>query len=211
MDGYGLYATASWTLVVDKPAPKPVIARPTPQQTTTTGGVAVSIWVLIFVLATEPSRYTLLKFLWVPLYTKIRKDEVLDQFVRGRIFGFIEHNPGVTYSQIKRKVGVGNGTLTHHLSMLEKQNYVKAQRDGLYKRFYPRDYHIDEDAVELNNMQKDIYFLAKTRPGISQKDLADELEVSERVVSYHIHLMQEARLLRVERTGRKHALFVEEN
>ena len=207
-DGYGLTATTSWKLNVDRPKPAPVLVKPTPRQATTTGAVAIGLWAIMFALAAEPSRYALVKFLWVPLYTKIRKEEVLDQFVRGRIFGYIEHNPGVTYSQIKRKIGVGNGTLTHHLSMLEKQNYIKADRDGLYKRFYPRDYHIDEDTVELTTLQRDIYFLAKTEPGISQKDLSDRLGVSERVMSYHIHLLQEARLIRVERTGRKHALYV---
>jgi len=210
-DSYRLTDSASWSLSVKRPAQPPVLTRPTVRQATTTTVAAFSLWALVLVFAAEPSRYSLFKFLWVPLYTKIRKEEVLDQFVRGRIFGYIEHNPGVTYSQIKRKIGVGNGTLTHHLSMLEKQNYIKAERDGLYKRFYPRDYHIDEDAIELTTLQRDIYFLAKTRPGISQKDLADELNVSERVVSYHIHMMQEARLIRVERTGRRNALFVEEN
>jgi len=210
-DGYGLHTSAYWTISVQRPVPPTVLARPTQRQATTTGAAAVGLWAIVLVFASEPSRYTLFKFLWVPLYTKIRKEEVLDQFVRGRIFGFIEHNPGVTYSQIKRRIGVGNGTLTHHLSMLEKQNYIKAERDGLYKRFYPRDYHIDEDAIELSSLQKDIYVMAKTRPGISQKDLSDELGVSERVVSYHIHLMQEARLIRVERSGRRNALFVEEN
>jgi DNA-binding transcriptional ArsR family regulator len=209
-DGYGLMASASWKLDIDRPKPAPVLVKPTPRQTTTMGAVAIGLWALVFAIAAEPSRFALIKYLWVPLYTKIRKEEVLDQFVRGRIFGVIEHNPGVTYSQIKRKIGVGNGTLTHHLSMLEKQNYIKADRDGLYKRFYPRDYHIDEDAVELTTLQRDIYFLAKTEPGISQKDLSDRLGVSERVMSYHIHLLQEARLLRVERTGRKHALFVQD-
>jgi DNA-binding transcriptional ArsR family regulator len=207
-DGYGLSASASWKVEVSRPKPVPVIVKPTPTQTTTTGAVAVGLWAIVFAIVAEPSRFAIIKYLWVPLYTKIRKEEVLDQFVRGRIYGFIEHNPGVTYSQIKRKIGVGNGTLTHHLSMLEKQNYIKADRDGLYKRFYPRDYHIDEDAVELTTLQRDIFFLAKTEPGISQKDLSDRLSVSERVMSYHIHLLQEARLIRVERTGRKHALFV---
>lgn len=209
-DGYSLHTSAFWALSVERPVPPTVLVRPTQRQATTTGVAAVGLWAAVLVFASEPGRYSLFKFLWVPLYTKIRKEEVLDQFVRGRIFGFIEHNPGVTYSQIKRRIGVGNGTLTHHLSMLEKQNYIKAERDGLYKRFYPRDYHIDEDAIELSALQKDIYVLAKTRPGISQKDLSEELGVSERVVSYHIHQMQEARLIRVERSGRRNALFVQE-
>ena len=105
-------------------------------------------------------------------------------------------------------MGVGNGTLTHHLSMLERQNYIKSERDGIYKRFYPKDFAIDEDAVELSKVQRDIFYLAKTQPGISQKTIASELGVSKRVVSYHVRLMLEARLLEVKRKGRKNALYV---
>jgi hypothetical protein len=67
------------------------------------------------------------KFLVIPLYTKIRREEVLDHFTRGRIYGMIESSPGVHYTLIKKKVGVGNGTLTYHLSTLEREGFIRAE------------------------------------------------------------------------------------
>lgn len=209
-DSYGLKTECSWTLVVDRPVPEPVVRGPTPTETTVTGGLAFGLWFLILAFFTEHGRFFIFKFLWLPLYTKIKKEEILDQFIRGRIYGFIEHNPGVNYTQIKRKMGIGNGTLTHHLGMLEKKSLIKAERDGIYKRFYPKNFQIDEDSVELSTIQKDIYFLTKTNPGISQKEVANELGVSKRVVSYHVRLMLEARLLHVDKRGRRHSLNIVE-
>jgi len=206
-DGYGLTEEGNWTLVVKRPAPVQVPRAPTPVETSVTGGSALALWFIFLVFLTEHGRFAIFKFLWVPLYTKIKKEEVLDQFIRGRIFGFIEHNPGVNYSQIKKKLSVGNGTLTHHLNMLERQNFIKAERDGIYKRFYPRNYAIDKDSVELSSIQRDIYVLAKTEPGISQKAIAARVGVSKRVISYHVRLLTEARILKVEKTGRRHALY----
>jgi DNA-binding transcriptional ArsR family regulator len=177
------------------------------------GGAVIAVgfgsWILAFMAATENGKYAFFKLLVVPLYTKIRKEEVLDQFTRGRIYGMIESNPGVHYTLIKKKVGVGNGTLTYHLSTLEREGFVRSEWDGLYKRFYPSQMARSEgEVLELSRVQAELLGHIRTAPGISQKELSMRTGFSKRVISYHISRMTEARLIRIERDGKRMRCYV---
>jgi predicted transcriptional regulator len=166
--------------------------------------VGLASWGGALLVASENGKYAIFKFLWVPLYTKIRKEEVLDQFTRGRIYGMIESNPGVHYTLIKKKVGVGNGTLTYHLTTLEREGFIRAEWDGLYKRFYPSQMARSEsDVLELSRVQAELLGHIKTAPGITQKELSMRTGLSKRVISYHVSRMTEARLIRIARDGKR--------
>ena len=95
------------------------------------GGIAVG-WneVVMFALITQ----------LLPLYSKIRREEVLDQYTRGKIHGYIIANPGEHYNSLKAQLRLKNGTLAYHLRVLEREGYVKSVRDGPFKRFYPQSW-----------------------------------------------------------------------
>ncbi|MCK4971335.1 MAG: hypothetical protein KAS77_12425, partial [Thermoplasmata archaeon] len=60
----------------------------------------------------------LLFIMWgllMPLFTRLKKKEVLNQFTRGEIYGFIKANPGVHLTAIKENLGLANGVLAYHL------------------------------------------------------------------------------------------------
>ena len=61
------------------------------------------------------------------MYTRIQKDDELDKFVRGQIYGYIKTNPGVHYNKIRREIDIKNGTLSYHLRVLEKTELIKCQ------------------------------------------------------------------------------------
>jgi predicted transcriptional regulator len=205
-DPDGASITHDWAVAV---AARPATAGINITVAQTSGGAIAAVgfgaWLLAFLGLTENGKYAIFKFLVIPLYTKIRREEVLDQFTRGRIYGMIESNPGVHYTLIKKKVGVGNGTLTYHLSTLEREGFIRAEWDGLYKRFYPSQLASlpGEPVVELSAVQKELLAHIRQVPGISQKELVERTGVSKRVVSYHIAQMAQARLVRVERDGKK--------
>ncbi len=52
---------------------------------------------MIITFLTEAGRYRFLGLL-VPLYTKLKKEEILDDFTRGKIYGYIVANPGDNYN-----------------------------------------------------------------------------------------------------------------
>jgi parallel beta-helix repeat protein len=134
------------------------------------------------------------------LYSKIKKEEILDQYLRGKIHGYIIANPGEHYNAIKNALGLNNGALAHHLSILEKEELVKSKNDGLYKRFYP--YTMNPDgATGTTHIQKLILNLMESNPGMTQKQIAARVGIHQSTVSYHVKCLQKKNLVRTERKG----------
>jgi predicted transcriptional regulator len=142
------------------------------------------------------------------LYTKLRRTEVLDHMIRGQIQGYIIANPGAHYNQIKYDLDLNNGSLAYHLKVLEREGYVKSMRDGMYKRFYPSSAKVPRE--HLTPMQRRIMEQIRDRDGISQARIARLIEESPQVVNYHINIMAKAKIIRLEKHGRKTLCYVDQ-
>ena len=154
-------------------------------------------------LSTEVGKFAFLSLL-VPLYTKLRKRNVLDNYERGRIYQYIEMNPGEHYSQIKRDLSLPNGSLVYHLRVLEKASKIKSRPDGRFKRFYTLDTRIPvPNGGVLSEVQKRIVDAVKDVPGVTQKEIAALLGVHQSSINYQIGRLEERGLIRSERKGRK--------
>lgn len=156
----------------------------------------------------ENWRYTFL-IPFLPLYTKLRRERVLDHFIRGQIYGYIMANPGEHYNAIKEALGLTNGSLAHHLRTLEREEFVKSKRFGLYRRFYPSYMQLpDENFFHMNDVQRMIVEIIKNSPGISQKEIADRLNVTPPTINYHINILHRNSLVSVVKRGRMTHCFV---
>jgi len=160
---------------------------------------------------TESGKYKLLMLftLMIPLYTRIQKEDVLDQFVRGQIYGYIKTNPGAHYNQILRQVGVKNGTLSYHLGVLEKTQLIQSRREGLkYRAFYPTGMMFPkEERFRLTDLQIQIIAHIKGRPGLTQKEIARTLGQKPQTINYNIKVLMQAGLIHVTKKGRKTRCF----
>src|SRR5579875_686803 len=54
----------------------------------------------------------------------------------GRIFKYIEENPGCHLRQLKRDLGLSMGTVQYHLNHLEKTGRIISERFNLYRCYY---------------------------------------------------------------------------
>jgi len=160
---------------------------------------------------TESGKYRLLMFLalFFPMYTRIQKEDVLDQFVRGQIYGYIKTNPGVHYNQILREIGVKNGTLSYHLGVLEKTQLIKSRREGLkYRAFYPTDMMFPkEERFRLTELQVRIIKEITDHPGHTQKEISRRLGQKPQTVNYNIKVLEQAGIIRVQHKGRKTRIY----
>jgi DNA-binding MarR family transcriptional regulator len=156
---------------------------------------------------TESGKYKLLVLfsLLLPFYSRMQKEDVLDQFVRGQIYGFIKTNPGAHYNQIRRQIGVKNGTLSYHLGVLEKTELIKSRREGLkYRAFYPTGMNFPkEERFRLTDLQIRIIACITSHPGLTQKEIARLLEQKPQTVNYNIKVLDQAGLIDVEKKGRR--------
>jgi predicted transcriptional regulator len=170
-------------------------------------GVGITIAVIAAIFATEVGKVALLGLLLVPLYTKIKREKVMDHFIRGRIYEFIVSNPGVNYSSIKEQFKLTNGTVTYHLSMLERQEFIRAKQDGIYKRYFSNNGGPAVSDVQPMSLQLSIAKAVREKPGMTQKEIAMLLGSSKQLVSYHIRNMKNDGLLDTHRDGRSVRIY----
>jgi predicted transcriptional regulator len=176
--------------------------------------LSVSVLLMVMVVGvggnTERGRLFLLALLFIPLYTKMKKNTVLEHYTRGQIHGYIVANPGDHYNSIKEALKLNNGTLAYHLRVLEKEGVIKSRSDGVFKRFYPSGMKVVEnDGDNLTEIQKIIIKHVNETPGISQKDLSHLLGVSPSTVNYHIGILITKGILHSERRGMRVGYFID--
>ncbi|UCF07211.1 MAG: helix-turn-helix domain-containing protein, partial [Thermoplasmata archaeon] len=151
----------------------------------------------------ELGKYKILLLIFIPLYTRIKKDKVLDHFHRGRLFDYIENHPGVTFTELKRRFSFKNGNLVYHLNLLEKMEFIHSAKEGRHKRFYIRGvFSKSEDlSIYINEIQKMILSVVKRYPGATQSKIAALLGTSRQKINYNINILDYAGLVRSVREG----------
>ncbi|MDI6887987.1 MAG: DUF2330 domain-containing protein, partial [Candidatus Thermoplasmatota archaeon] len=198
-------ATA-FTIVIQPTHPQNILQSPLAIATFLT---ATAILLGLFFSATELGKYKLFAFLIVPLFTKLKKEAILDHYTRGRIHGFIEANPGAHFNLIKRTLGLNNGTLSYHLRVLEKSGLIKHSNDGFKERFYPIYAEIPI-VPYLSSTEEAILEVIKATPGITQKELKSKLNLSQPLLSYYTTKLAELELLEQVREGKEIKYYLKE-
>jgi predicted transcriptional regulator len=158
--------------------------------------VAFSVVVLIglaVVVTTEPGKYSVGLFA-ASLFTKT--EDVLDNKTRHALLGIIITDPGIHYSAIKEEFGLANGQAAYHLDVLERENFIRSVRDGKLKRFYSVQTKVPEDVGWSPEETREVIVeLVQKRPGISQRQVMEELGLSRDAASYYLReLVKEGRL-----------------
>jgi predicted transcriptional regulator/uncharacterized membrane protein len=206
--GEGVSAEPINVAVSIQPAPRPV-----PVVSMEGLGIALGIFLALSGLALGWNEVVLVAFinLLLPLYVKLRRDEVLDHYTRGKIHGYIIANPGEHYNSLKAQLRLKNGTLAYHLRVLEREGYVKTTRDGMFKRFYPMEALVPRRKSEFSGMQEIVLEHIRAAPGTNQNELARQMGVSSQVANYHIRNLVAAGMVRLERDGRETRCYLNDS
>jgi uncharacterized repeat protein (TIGR01451 family) len=154
---------------------------------------------LVASLSRESTKYSLLMF-FLPLYTRLKRKQVLDNEIRGMIRGYVTANPGDHFNAVKFALDLGNGTLAHHLSVLERENIVKSVKDGKFRRLFPAGAKV-RDGAYITKVERLILDVVRETPGITQKDIVKRLGLSQPAVSYHISKLKKSNKMDAERHG----------
>jgi len=158
--------------------------------------------------STEYGKYTTL-VAGAPLYSRIHKEKVLEHRTRDDIYSFIKLNPGVNFTKIKDEFELTNGTLLHHLKTLDRERFIKSCRTGLYRRFYPWGMKIQMEKT-LVGVQKTIFRFIRKNEGVCQTDIAREMGASRQSINHHVKALEEMKLIRLKKVGRKTGCFLVE-
>ncbi len=168
----------------------------------------IILFSVTFAANSEAGKYRIIPII-SPLYSRLKRKEVLDLITRERIYEYITGHPGDHYNSIKKKLALNNGALTYHLRTLEEQKFIKSMPDGIYKRFYPVDMKVPRiNGLGMYSMQGRILMIISQHPGIIQKDVAAALGASQQIISYHIKQLTDEGLIRAERRGKTFRCYI---
>ena len=167
-------------------------------------------WSPAFAAATfyEPWKFRLL-VLFLPLYSRINKEDLDKSIRRGELIGYIRQNPGAAFTIVRKDMMMGNGQLTEHLQKLESGNFIKSRKMGARKCFFPKDFDLSKIPPEAGHpIQKQIVNLLIDNPGLNQKELASVLGLPRKTVGYHLNSLVLNRRIRIEKRGRERRYFL---
>ncbi len=147
-----------------------------------------------------------------PFYTRLKKNKLLDNFTRGRIYGHIESNPGIHYSELLRDLDLGNGALAYHLKTLERERMIRSEREGQMKKFYTKNGKVKNikhshdpllirEKKKISKTRSSINNLISSTPGLMESEIADWLKLSKQNVHYHVKELEKDGIVRVDRTN----------
>jgi predicted transcriptional regulator len=181
----------------------------------------IGILLCVSLFTTEVGKYKL-SVLIFPLYTRLRKENVLNHFVRGQIYGLIRASPGINYMKLKNVLEIGNGALAYHLSVLEKEEYIKSKRVKLNKLFYPTKLSKEQrefdkiyptgnemiEGGELSDLQETIIDIIKNNPGITQIEIASKIDKPKQTINYNIKSLIRSEIITIIREGNKSRCYL---
>ena len=157
----------------------------------------------------ENFKYLTFKF-FIPLYSRLRKDTLADEPTRQKLLRHIYAEPGTNFTELKEGLGLHNGTLSHHIYILENHQMITSQRSGRQRLFFPFGSTNKAKIRTLlitNDTQKEIIEIVKDNPGITQSMISQRLNVSRQKINYHVNSLVDNSILNLEKEGRITRLY----
>lgn len=143
---------------------------------------------------------------FLPLYSHITDDEILDDPNRAGIYRLIQAEPGISTKDVADRLDLAWGTVTHHLGKLEKRRFVVSKKYGKYRRYFANGAGgtDQKDAVAVLRLDRtgDVAALIQQNPGVTQKAVSNMLGVSSSTILWHVKRLEEVRLVRKVREGK---------
>ncbi|MGB1585838.1 MAG: winged helix-turn-helix transcriptional regulator [Thermoplasmatota archaeon] len=141
-------------------------------------------------------------------FSRIDDADLLEHPLRGQIFDTIKGNPGIHASQLARELDVGWGTITHHLDKLQKGKLVTTRKVNNQKCFFEQGGMVSRQDMAIASALKGdtaagIAEFVGTHPMTSQKQMAEALDISPALASFHVKKLVNLGVLEKFRHGKE--------
>ena len=173
----------------------------------------------------EPVRWAISRKAWLSflLLFGIVKKTPHGDFQRGRLYGYIESNPGIHLSALTRLSNLGNNQATYHLDILQKEGMIWSRKEGRLLVFFADTVSMKSEITSplldinfsKNSIKKSILMYLNQAELMDLKgpnglELSKEIGVSSQVLSYHIRSLIKWEMVGRKRTGLKNSLYITE-
>lgn len=146
----------------------------------------------------------------MPLYSRIRRAAVLDNPVRARLFAHVQDHPGTSLTDLARALGLGWGTLLHHLGTLEREGFVTVEQGRGARLVFARGAVPREErqrAAATRGTAGRIAAFVAEHPGACQSDIAAALGLQAPAASKHLSRLVAEGVVRAVREWRSVCYF----
>jgi len=107
-----------------------------------------------------------------------------------KIYQFILEHPGLHKRELSRRLNIPKTTLTHHLTYLEKHEYIVVNSEDRYTRFYGVNNigTLDKKVINILRQKtpRNIIFYLGWAHCASQVELSGALEISPKTIEKHL-------------------------
>jgi predicted transcriptional regulator len=166
----------------------------------------LSLSLLIIAFQREDLRFLLISFLTVPLYSKLNSNVILDQPSRNSIVSSIFERPGINYFALQKKLNIGTSSFVYHLTVLEREGYIRSKKEMGRRMFFPRSVAIPSDSLSTilppSPLQEKIIEYLKEHGPKNRKEIEVELSLKRQTVAYSIKNLERKGLVISSGRGR---------
>lgn len=142
----------------------------------------------------------------VGLFSRLHHSELLDHPARAKLVQIIEAQPGIHFHDLAQKAELANGTAVHHLRKLSDSGHVNVRRSGRYTCYFPTGRVDPTQAAAAPLLKsegaKQVLDAVRTKPGMSNLELAQATGLQPSTVNYHVQRLANAGLVAPLRDGR---------
>jgi predicted transcriptional regulator len=134
--------------------------------------------------------------------------DILDLKSRRKIYDLVKQYAGCHMREIQRTSGMSFGTVSYHLSYLQKHHLIKEERDGIHLRYYPLTTDIyDERILALLRQRsvRNILLSIMAHEGCSHQDIVSSIHLSPSTTTWHLKKLLDSDIIRSERRGKYNA------
>ena len=153
-------------------------------------------------------RISFLLFISSPLYSRLKKNDLLDNEKRSIAYNHIREHPGINYSTLLKKMPFGNGTLVHHLAILQTNSMIRVRKK--FNRIYYFSTDISNETLNqsiqrpLSSNQKSILNYLSVVEFASSQEIQNQCSLGQSSVDYSLNqLINDGLIMRYKDDNRE--------
>lgn len=132
---------------------------------------------------------------------------------RATILALVAEQPGIALSELLAALGIGWGSLYHHIGKLQDAGAIEVRRKGRRSLVFPADGDStrfgDEQGLLRGATVRRVAQAVLEHPGRNVLEISDALSITPRTVYYHVNRLLKAGLIRSGSRTRHQALSPE--
>jgi predicted transcriptional regulator len=133
---------------------------------------------------------------------------------RESIYRHINYNPGCTVSDISKREGMNVGSVRYHVDQLRDARRIVLVKIGKFMRLFRNSGAYDDREIKIISAlhlrtSRAILFLIKDSPGLSNKQIAEMLDIKESMAHTYLSGLLKNEIIRYEKNGQQKMYYLE--